>query len=223
MRSAVACALLALALALPPAAQAANLVNAAFTGTLTSGSAAVKAPFNAAGSGITQGMSVAGTFVFDADLTPAAGSGFVLVPFATTPDASDPLNFAVGPLDFDLATANSNGALGGITPQILFNNGVFDGFNYVSFFSYSDGNTYRLRFSEKKFQVQQVDPSTGFLVSSTVFFQGNLGATLVETPFVPTNPNGGGGVPEPAAWAFMITGFFGVGGLLRRRAAVAHA
>ncbi|MBS0360162.1 MAG: PEPxxWA-CTERM sorting domain-containing protein [Proteobacteria bacterium] len=221
MRLAVIGAALGLALALPAAADAATLVNAAFAGTLTSGSSAVRAPFNAAGSGITQGMAVSGSFVFDADLTPAAGTGFVLVPFATTPDASDPLNFDVGPLVFDIGNANSNPGLGGVAPQILFNNGVFDGFNYVSFFDYS-GSTYRLRFQEKKFQVQQVDPATGFLISSTVLFQGNLGATLTETPFVPTTP-GDGGVPEPASWALMITGFLGVGSLLRRRNALVQA
>ncbi|THD59164.1 MAG: PEP-CTERM sorting domain-containing protein [Phenylobacterium sp.] len=30
-------------------------------------------------------------------------------------------------------------------------------------------------------------------------------------------------VPEPATWALMLTGFFGVGGMLRRRQAAAAA
>ncbi|HEY2356819.1 MAG TPA: PEPxxWA-CTERM sorting domain-containing protein, partial [Phenylobacterium sp.] len=34
---------------------------------------------------------------------------------------------------------------------------------------------------------------------------------------------GGGGVPEPASWAMMILGFFGVGGLLRTRRRLAAA
>ena len=215
--------MLALALALPAAANATNIVNAAFTGALTSGSSAVRAPFNAAGSGITQGMSVGGSFVFDADQTPAAGTGFVLVPFASPSDGSDALNFDVGPLNFSIGDANADPALGGIAPQILFNNGVFDGFNYVSFFGWSDGNTYRLRFNEKKFVVNQVDPSTGFQIGTTNFFQGNLDATLTETPFVPNSGGGGGGVPEPSAWALMIAGFFGAGSVLRRRRTLVHA
>lgn len=34
---------------------------------------------------------------------------------------------------------------------------------------------------------------------------------------------GGGGVPEPATWAFMLVGFGGLGGVLRRRRVVAAA
>jgi hypothetical protein len=37
-------------------------------------------------------------------------------------------------------------------------------------------------------------------------------ADVIFTPAAST----GGGVPEPAAWALMITGFFGLGGMLRR-------
>jgi hypothetical protein len=33
----------------------------------------------------------------------------------------------------------------------------------------------------------------------------------------PRGTNGGGGVPEPAAWALMLVGFFGAGGMLRAR------
>jgi hypothetical protein len=44
---------------------------------------------------------------------------------------------------------------------------------------------------------------------------GNVGALYN----VPENP-GGGPVPEPASWAFMIMGFGGVGAMMRRRRAV---
>jgi hypothetical protein len=42
----------------------------------------------------------------------------------------------------------------------------------------------------------------------------------VVTPPVVTPPGGPGGVPEPATWAMLIVGFFGVGAVLRRRRAL---
>ena len=48
---------------------------------------------------------------------------------------------------------------------------------------------------------------------------GPNGATGVEG----TGPGSGGTVPEPATWAMMLLGVFGVGGLLRRRREMAIA
>ncbi len=35
--------------------------------------------------------------------------------------------------------------------------------------------------------------------------------------------DGGGGVPEPAAWAMMLAGFAGIGAMARRRRRATHA
>ena len=48
------------------------------------------------------------------------------------------------------------------------------------------------------------------------------GATVISTGNVGAY-GGVGGVPEPATWAMMLTGLFGLGGLLRRRRMLAPA
>jgi len=56
-------------------------------------------------------------------------------------------------------------------------------------------------------------PSFSYRASSQ-FFDGSA----VLTPFVPTVPEPGASVPEPAAWALMIIGFGLSGAAVRRRA-----
>jgi hypothetical protein len=213
MKFAVVGALLGLALSLPQAAEAATLVKGTFAGSVNSGSSAVKAPFNVAGTGIVQGMSLTGSAVFDSSLVP--GSGLALVPFATLSTPAAAFDFNIGTLHFDLG--NETPAPIGIAPAILFNNGLFAGLNYVSDFLYSDGLTYQLRFNSLNFTVRQVDPVTGFNSNTTINFAGKLalGGFTSQTPFVDGPPTGG--VPEPGAWALMIVGFGGIGSVLRRR------
>jgi hypothetical protein len=216
MKLAVVGALLGLGLFLPQAAGAVTLVQANFSGTLTSGSSAVKAPFNGAGSGIVQGMTFSGSFVYDSDLF--SNVGLVLVPFATLSNPDSALQFTIGGLSFDLGDATTGST--GIAPKIQFNNGVFNGFNYVSDFTYSDGLDYRLRFNSKNFTVRRIDEATGFNVGTTINFQGNLSSTITQAPYVQPSP----GVPEPSSWALMILGFGGAGAVLRqRRRKVANA
>jgi hypothetical protein len=45
--------------------------------------------------------------------------------------------------------------------------------------------------------------------------------SVVQGAAVVSGPGENGGVPEPASWALMLTGFFGLGSVLRRRAALA--
>lgn len=208
---------LALGLAFAGAANATTLVQVDFSGTLTPGNAAVRAPFNAPGSGITQGMAVAGSFIYDKDLV--TGSGFELVSFASLTIAPDSaFQFDIGGLSFDLGDATTGSI--GIAPAIQFNNGVFNGFNYVSDFVYTNDLDYRLRFNSRNFQIKRVDPVTGFNIGSTVYVQGNLSSTLTnERAYVA--PSGPTGVPEPASWALMILGFGSAGAALRRRRAIA--
>jgi len=219
MNKIIAGAALAVGLALAGAAQATTLVQVDFSGTLTSGSAAVKGPFNASGSGITQGMSVDGTFVYDKDLV--TGAGFELVAFAALTDPDSAFQFDIGGLSYDLGDATT-GAIG-IAPKILFNNGVFNGFNFVSDFVYTDSLDYRLRFNSRSFEIKRVDPVTGFNVNSTVFVKGNLSSELTNERAFVEPPTGPGGVPEPSTWALLILGFGASGAALRRRRCLAIA
>ncbi|TAJ69194.1 MAG: PEP-CTERM sorting domain-containing protein [Phenylobacterium sp.] len=162
-------------------------------------------------------MSVSGSFVYDKDLVTG---GLILVPFATLAvDPDSAFTFDIGSLGFDLGDAVTGSM--GITPAIQFNNGVFNGFNYVSDFQYTNGSTYRLRFNSKNFQIKQVDPQTGFNIGSTVYVQGNLSATLANERAYVAPGGGDPGVPEPGTWALMLLGFGTAGAMLRRRRAVA--
>jgi hypothetical protein len=215
MKLAIVGAFLGLALFLPQAAGATTLVQGNFSGKVNSGGSAVKAPFNVASTGIVQGMSLTGSAVFDSSIVPASG-GLSLVSFASLTNPAAAFDFNIGALHFDLGNATPTPL--GITPAILFNNGVFAGLNYVSDFLFSDGNTYQLRFNSLNFTVRQVDPVTGFNSNSTINFAGklDLGGFTSQSPFVD-----GAGVPEPSTWALMIAGLGGAGAMLRRRRAVA--
>lgn len=214
MNKLIAGVTLALGLAVASSPNAATLVQVDFSGTLTSGGVAVRAPFNGASSGITQGMTVLGSFVYDKDLV--TGSGLELVSFASLAvDPDSAFQFDIGGLSYNLGDATTGSI--GITPAIQFSNGAFNGFNFVSDFAYSDGLDYRLRFNSKNFQIKRVDPVTGFNIGTTVYVQGNLSSTLTnERAYVaPGGPNGA--VPEPTTWALMIIGFGGAAAALRSR------
>jgi hypothetical protein len=113
-----------------------------FSGGISMGSANVKAPF--LHNGFEPGGPVSGSFVFDDQLIPAPGSGFVNVFFATFPDignipAATAFTIKLGelpPLTFTLADAmDGSGA-------IQYKNGHFNGFFFQTDFTFM-GNQYQ--------------------------------------------------------------------------------
>lgn len=64
------------------------------------------------------------------------------------------------------------------------------------------------------------EASAGFVDYIRVYDQALTGAQ-VEALTPPVANGGVGAVPEPATWAMMLLGFFGLGGVLRRRSAIA--
>jgi len=52
---------------------------------------------------------------------------------------------------------------------------------------------------------------------------GTVGADIDAVGAISTRPDGGGGVPEPAAWALMLLGFGALGSALRRTRRLAAA
>ena len=202
----------AAALLLPAAAQADTYTSANFSGGAFGGGANVKAPFS--GAGFFPGMSFSGNFVFDNELVPGGGSGFVNVPFASFPDigdipAGDAFTFNFGPLTFTLADANA-----GSNPAIQYNNGQFNGFAYVSDFAWQNA-WYQLAIQGGIISVLALDAQGGNPICCSSYINGyvNIGDRSLtgQTPYTPpTAP-----IPEPGTWALMLIGFLGAGYALR--------
>jgi hypothetical protein len=206
---------LGLALAAPAVAAADTYSLASFSGAINGGNANVKAPFS--GNGFTQSMPFSGSFVFDNSLIPGPASGFVNVFDQSFPDIAlipGALQFTLnfGPLTFTEAD-NDNSQ---IPFGIQYNNGHFNGFEFVTDFTFQS-NPYQLRIDGSVLHVVAIVggfPTFTNLINAHI----NVGDAALTgvTPFIPPGP-GGGGVPEPAAWALLIAGFGGVGAMLRRR------
>lgn len=87
--------------------------------------------------------------------------------------------------------------------------------SFISTADFTSPFTYQLVSGDSflsTFHINDVNRNTG--IGSSIYL--NLGLTSVTVATMP--PATGGAVPEPATWAFMISGFAMVGGALRRRA-----
>lgn len=212
---------LGLALAAPAAALADTYTLANFSGAINPGNANVKAPFS--GNGFTQSMPFSGSFVFDNSLIPGPGTGFVNVFDQSFPDialipAATQFTLNFGPLTFTEADNDNSQVPFGIQ----YNNGHFNGFEFVTEFTFNS-NPYQLQIDGSVLHVVAIVngfPTFNNLINAHI----NVGDAAVtgQTPYVPPQP-GGNGVPEPAAWTMLIAGFGGVGAMLRRRRASALA
>jgi hypothetical protein len=194
-------------------------MTANFSGSINPGNANVKAPFS--GNGFTQSDPLSGSLVFDASLIPAAGSGFVNVFYSSFPDIgiiapATAFNLTLNGLSFDLSDNIDTE-----TPAaIRYNNGVFNGFNFIANFTFQ-ANDYQFRIDGTAITVRLINPNTGFATgNSLINAHIDLGLTNV-TPFDPNVVTPA--VPEPSTWAMMILGFAGVGFMAyrRRRQAIA--
>ncbi len=173
--------------------------SANFSGQLFS-SVNIKAPF----SGTLFGSDpVSGNFVYDDQLKPGSGTGFVNVFLSSFPDVSvipsaTAFSFHLGTgLDFDLA----NALPGQVAVQ--YNNGNFNGFFYVSDFMFQ-GNPYELQVQGGVFNVRALDnqgyPTGSNLVSGALFIgNGSLSNTQVYDPRAP--------IPEPLTLVLLGSGF----------------
>lgn len=213
---------LAALLATASPALGATLMQADFTGAINGGNANVKAPFNT--NGFVQSMPFSGSFVFDADLVPGAGTFNVDLPTidgATPIPAGDIFALSFGPLAFDYASGSQ------ITPKVQYKNGQFNGFAYVAEFAFVN-NWYQLRIEGGVLGVKLLTnvPAPGaphgFVTGSNLINAhvdiGNVQLTNIRPYVVP-----GPAVPEPATWAMMIAGFGLLGAAARRQTRITYA
>jgi hypothetical protein len=152
--------------------------------------------------------------VYDQNLIPAAGSGFVNVFFSSFPDITlippaTALDLPLGSLPaFTLADAVTQ--FGTQEAAIQYHNGAFNGLFYISDFTFS-GNQYELQIQGGSLSIVPiVNGNPGFNSLVNGFVQGPL---FNVQPFTPVAP----GVPEPSTWAMMLIGFAGLGFAARWR------
>lgn len=187
-------------------AQAASYVKADFSSGAFGGPANVRDPLR---DPFFPSDIFTGSFVYDQDLVPAAGSGFVNVFFNSYADitsipAADAFKFNFGPYEFTLADDP--------LAMVQYNNGSFNGFVFNTIFAL-EGVNYLFSMNGGSIKVNSVADPFGqpFLNGYTNITNQAL---TNATPYAIATP---GAVPEPATWAMMLLGLGFVGGVLRTR------
>jgi hypothetical protein len=190
--------------------------SATFSGQIAGGNANVKAPF--AGNGFTQGGPITGNFVYDDNLIPSSGSGFVNVFFSSFPDIAQippatAFSLSIGGLTFDLADAETP-MFGTQEAAIQYNNGNFNGFFYISDFLFQ-GNPYELSLQGGTLAIVPLVggfPGFNSLVNGHLNIGNNSLADIsVFTPTSPIAPT-----PETSSVALWGISLIGIGLLLRK-------
>jgi hypothetical protein len=186
-------------------AGAETYTSASFSGGIFGGSANVTGPFIGV---VGSGQTFSGSLVFDNNLVPGAGSGFVNVFRASYPDAVPAITFTIGGNSFAITDPLA---------AIQYNNGHFNGFSLNDDISFA-GNDYQLNISGGIISVRLLSDPVGHSYVNGYINIGDGGLTG-RTAFVPQIA----AVPEPSSWAMMILGFAGVGLLAWRRRSRAAA
>ena len=206
-------ALSAVAALLTTSAWADVYTSANFTFGTNPGNANVQSPFTSV---LSQGQTFTGSLVFDNNLVPGSGTGFVNVFFSSFPDialitSATALDLPLGGLPaFTLGSAQVQFPTQ--EAAIQYNNGAFNGLFYISDFTFQ-GNPYELQIQGGSFDIVPIvsgNPGSNPLVTGFVNF-----SLTNEQNFTPVSP----GVPEPSTWAMLLLGFASVGFMAYRRKA----
>jgi opacity protein-like surface antigen len=206
MKKLLCASLASAALALAAGSASAAVYTATVTGTFAPLSVDTTGVFGPAGSPIG-GLDFTAVFQFDPSLNPpgTVGGG----------------QFAFGDIESATLSANSHTVtfpVNGLINQISYNKTL----SKMSYRVYSLATGQELNISIPVLNSPSKLTQTGTFTYSgfggnTSFEQdGGELITLAPTQIVVTAP-AGPSVPEPATWAMMLLGFFGMGGLLRPR------
>jgi hypothetical protein len=144
--------------------------------------------------------------------SPPAGSGLQNVFFSNNIPAPDAFTLQLGTLSFNL----SNGLAVDAPYGTEYNNGAFNGFDFVSNFNFSS-TEYQLQIDGGVLSVLPVDQNGNpiltdrSLINATI----NIGDSSLtnEKPFTPTP------VPLPTSAWLMVAGVVGLGAFARKRSA----
>lgn len=170
-----------------------------FSGGIFGGNANVSAPFTGV---VSPGDTYTGSFVYDNNLVPGAGSGFVNVFLSSFPNVVPSISFSVNGHNFTVTDPNA---------AIQYNNGQFNGFSINDEFNFS-GNAYVLQVNGGIISVVLASDPIGHSYVNGYVNIGNASLTG-QTPFVPQVA----AIPEPSTWAMMILGFASIGFMVYRR------
>jgi hypothetical protein len=194
--------------AIPQMASADTYTEATFTGQIAGGNANVTAPFTSV---ISQGQSFSGAFVFDDQSVPIAGSGFSNVFFSNNIPSADAFALQLGTLSFNL----SNGLAGDGPYGTEYNNGAFNGFDFVSNFNFSN-TEYQLQIDGGVLSVLPVDQNGNPILTDSSLINAtiNIGNSQLknEAPYVPDVAP----VPLPGSFGTFFAALAGLVLLWRR-------
>jgi hypothetical protein len=202
-----------LLIAAPSLSRADTYTEATFSGNIAPGNANVQPPFS--GNGFNQGDPFTGTFVFDNQLVPSASSGLTNVNFSDIPAIAQIPAATAFSFDLDGLTFNLSNEFTGDAAAIQYNNGAFNGFSFLSDFSFKS-NEYQILISGGTFSVVQVDANGNPIPLGPTYISGtiNIGNSALtgEQAYTPPAP-----VPLPPSLGMLGASLAGLLLIGRRR------
>jgi hypothetical protein len=187
-------------------------------------SAAVLASFGPGDASPGPGFTVINTFDNDTGIV-GTGAGFVLQTAPANTDGAPPANSVPFGTSYLSVLGNGTATINFAAPvsRFEFDWGSVDDYNTLDV-TLSGGGTYHITGSGI---APPADGNQGASATNGLFqLRGDAGETFTSITLSSSSNSfeidnlAVGGVPEPATWAMMITGFAGMGAMIRRRRSI---